>query len=913
MKRLIMIISIVMLPQLCYGYGNGDVCITLNDGDNVVHANQYNTVEIRIANDELLLGMGLGFSFDWDPSMIVDWDMEYGNYPPVQEHGRAIDAWDSPSLFVTQDFNNLPPDHILIGGSAMVSGLPAGPSEVCYSVRFFASAPSGSVIDGFSVDPYFYPPGGLWAFADYYGTYPPDFCGVPTIDISDPQATPEYFDVIGPVDFDPDDGHNEVGVFYVDQYQGSVCGGGFCGISHWDAWVLGHDLQYLLSWEWPIFRGHSDVMEYHFDENNDDYVDDVDLVYFCGQGKPQVIEFRGMSDHYDETCQLTPDEVELEWGDKDLEWVIFNSAQTMSSGSQWAVAFNGLHGIMGFSALMSQELHGLRYYNSGMPAFMEWLALNLACVPVWEGFRHAVEIAYDPVGDFNIVGVFSESIRDQEWMWGTGKTHYDDPSPDESKWVVRYSPPSIKEEKTLSYIDLDDRVMISDGENGGPVVSVLSGLTARASVPSDTLYRLLVQHRTVDEFYVGDLADSFCYNYGWFCNRSLSYDAERGTYDLLDGPHALTVYEETGGWHYVNKDLGVIHGDYAPDLLEEFEVQPASEELWEHFGGLPSDTFQLGPFYLNSAMYTNEGELVPDSSWDVEVKMSYVRNRDGRPVFGPGAGMSVTFGDNAEIYSIHHGGWRDVTEGEAIQTVAAEVAIDNLAQNGWDVSMFGIPHHDELIIYDTELGYFEPTVDSRVDELQPVWFLRSYCLYESDTTALDLIVSAEFLNPYAEIIFPENDTTIYEGDTLFFNAYVYGTYPIECAWYSDIDGLVDTGEVAWVSDLSAVNMGGYYHSHLITLEATDGNGMVNHDYVFVTVLPAYACGDADGSGGTDIDDAVYLINYIFASGPAPEPPEAGDCDCSGAIDIDDVVWLINYIFVGGDPPCDTNGDGTPDC
>ncbi len=42
-------------------------------------------------------------------------------------------------------------------------------------------------------------------------------------------------------------------------------------------------------------------------------------------------------------------------------------------------------------------------------------------------------------------------------------------------------------------------------------------------------------------------------------------------------------------------------------------------------------------------------------------------------------------------------------------------------------------------------------------------------------------------------------------------------------------------------------------------------------------------------------------------------PVCGDSDCSGAVDIDDVVWLINYIFTGGNAPCDTDGDGLPDC
>jgi hypothetical protein len=75
----------------------------------------------------------------------------------------------------------------------------------------------------------------------------------------------------------------------------------------------------------------------------------------------------------------------------------------------------------------------------------------------------------------------------------------------------------------------------------------------------------------------------------------------------------------------------------------------------------------------------------------------------------------------------------------------------------------------------------------------------------------------------------------------------------------------------------------------------------------------FLCGDADASGGVDIDDAVYLVNYIFATGPEPLPYESGDADCSGGVDIDDIVWLIAYIFSGGNAPCDTDGDSEPDC
>ena len=63
------------------------------------------------------------------------------------------------------------------------------------------------------------------------------------------------------------------------------------------------------------------------------------------------------------------------------------------------------------------------------------------------------------------------------------------------------------------------------------------------------------------------------------------------------------------------------------------------------------------------------------------------------------------------------------------------------------------------------------------------------------------------------------------------------------------------------------------------------------------------CGDADGNLLVSISDAVYLINYIFASGPAPVTPRGGDPDCNGLTSISDAVFLINYIFAGGPAPC----------
>ncbi len=62
-------------------------------------------------------------------------------------------------------------------------------------------------------------------------------------------------------------------------------------------------------------------------------------------------------------------------------------------------------------------------------------------------------------------------------------------------------------------------------------------------------------------------------------------------------------------------------------------------------------------------------------------------------------------------------------------------------------------------------------------------------------------------------------------------------------------------------------------------------------------------GDADGDASITIADVVFLVNYIFADGAAPQPLFTGDANCDGGINIADAVYVINYIFVDGSAPC----------
>jgi len=67
-------------------------------------------------------------------------------------------------------------------------------------------------------------------------------------------------------------------------------------------------------------------------------------------------------------------------------------------------------------------------------------------------------------------------------------------------------------------------------------------------------------------------------------------------------------------------------------------------------------------------------------------------------------------------------------------------------------------------------------------------------------------------------------------------------------------------------------------------------------------------GNVDGDPGEtiDISDLVYLVDYMFVSGP--EPPCFDEANINGDsqpdIDISDLVHLVDYMFTGGPPPSD---------
>jgi hypothetical protein len=192
---LLVVCLVLGLAGVTFGFGNGDITIKLNGSDSVAYIGNVNTLEIWIANDATVGSMSPALEIRFTTSL--SWDMVYGSHAPVNEEGRAIGAWNLTDLVVSNDFDDISPDHLGIGGTAFPgTGLPAGSSELCYTVKFTIPPGVPELANAIEVVPYYYSPGYQWLFLDDVGPYSPDFNGNPVADPANPIAPPVMFDAV---------------------------------------------------------------------------------------------------------------------------------------------------------------------------------------------------------------------------------------------------------------------------------------------------------------------------------------------------------------------------------------------------------------------------------------------------------------------------------------------------------------------------------------------------------------------------------------------------------------------------------------------------------------------------------------------------------------------------------------------
>ena len=110
----------------------------------------------------------------------------------------------------------------------------------------------------------------------------------------------------------------------------------------------------------------------------------------------------------------------------------------------------------------------------------------------------------------------------------------------------------------------------------------------------------------------------------------------------------------------------------------------------------------------------------------------------------------------------------------------------------------------------------------------------------------------------------------------------------------EIDG--ETGVYSWMPGPTDIGI------FVVVANITDGSAA--SQCVFqVDIADENCCpGDANYTGAVDVGDAVFLINYIFKSGPAPKVMNWADPNADCQVNVGDVVYLINYIFRSGSAP-----------
>jgi len=192
--------------------------------------------------------------------------------------------------------------------------------------------------------------------------------------------------------------------------------------------------------------------------------------------------------------------------------------------------------------------------------------------------------------------------------------------------------------------------------------------------------------------------------------------------------------------------------------------------------------------------------------------------------------------------------------------------------------------------------YLSPVMDEidyiTVEEFQPFGDPSLLIAGDSQKPAKPATPEGEIEGSVGQEYTYTSSTTDPDGDSLHY------LFDWSDETYSEWVGPCASGDTAEASH-TWTDQGSYQ----IKVIAKDENGVFSEWSDELTVaISEYIRGDANGDGVIDIADVVYLINYLFIDGPAPDPLWVGDANCDDVVNIADVVYLINYLFTGGPPP-----------
>ena len=178
--------------------------------------------------------------------------------------------------------------------------------------------------------------------------------------------------------------------------------------------------------------------------------------------------------------------------------------------------------------------------------------------------------------------------------------------------------------------------------------------------------------------------------------------------------------------------------------------------------------------------------------------------------------------------------------------------------------------------------------------------------------------SASVRKPFAVSSKIVTDSLVYSGAPRDVSYRVYNTSELDdvydiTIWDTEgwavvdtIDRFIKAGDSATVAfTVSPPEATPLSTQSIVTFRAESRSDAQVWDEQMLGATTVLQRGDFNFTGEIDISDLTGLVNFLFLSGPPPQPvEEAGNVNCEGGVDISDLSYLVNFLFLEGPSvPC----------
>ncbi len=674
-----------------------------------------------------------------------------------------------------------------------------------------------------------------------------------------PDPSPEQIDSPTSSEGWGDDGIYEIGVEWINDFPGTQD-----DRDHWDESCDGlYNKLIKAGWTSRFHWTDWDAWEQDFKLASEGgtegyYADNVDIAMVCTHGGAATdpvwnqflssVYFGSTHDDHD----LSPGEAYKAYGDKDLEWLAFDSCSVLSDGGPapyynrgyWAATMNGLHLLLGFKNTMYVWAPGDGYkwadYLLGWkPA--GWPFYFRPPYRVAQAWFAAVDDVQPDVTCARILAEVPDNYND--YLWGKGYVS-PDPVPDGTYWYWDHC---------------------STG-GAGLQAAGTAGWQVASTAQAETMPVLRVNAREVNEAYVldrfvpvFDMPDMLAMEDGYFYLVDTSGGISR----------TLQVDTASGGFKYQNLSKLWVVPEVNPSLPSVTAAQEEANAFldnnldllpgvqWVDWDSLATVEEIVGVEGINPAAGSQQERVVGSVPMDISVTygrqpvVATVETPAGPqqvafPIVGPGARTRVYVGEGGEILGVQ-GGARDYTEmREQVPVIPAEEAWQRYLLDP-SIALPQVPWVADEIRRITErdmLGYYELPHFQGQKDLIPVWIFDASFWSEGNLLAegvpVQVPAAEAYLPPVVQILSPGDGSGFLAGQVVTLEGVVelYGAEPFSYEWSSSVNGYLGSGEIL-TAPLTADAKTGQVFSNTIKLLVTDANGQQGSDAVTIIVYSVY--------------------------------------------------------------------------